>query len=190
MGGALNMEPTDYDWSDHPCGEEWESWEANDCPECSISVAGQSGCEQQHSEADETVTCEGMVNFGDGPMMSYYYELPCSRQSDPIEMALAISHLPLCVVRFISMSGNNEFALALTGGGMDFSWQICEAYMQLGYLPPLHFCGLQDMCQHWNSKVQWILAGCEESYRVAARNIGSGKYRIKQLRQKIKNKVK
>jgi len=30
----------------------------------------------------------------------------------------------------------NSFALALIGGGMDFSWEIAESYMNLGYYPP------------------------------------------------------
>ncbi len=30
----------------------------------------------------------------------------------------------------------NSFALALMGGGMDFSWEIAESYINLGYYPP------------------------------------------------------
>jgi hypothetical protein len=28
---------------------------------------------------------------------------------------------------------------------MDFSWQICEAFMRLGFLPPVHFANLPGL---------------------------------------------
>lgn len=68
--------------------------------------------------------------LGEGPMMNYFY--PCE-VPDPVEAALTLArhHLPLCVVETQAGVG-----LALTGGGMDLSWEICEAYMRLGYVPP------------------------------------------------------
>lgn len=42
--------------------------------------------------------------------------------------------LPLCVVEV-----EGEYGLALTGGGMDYGWEICEAYIRLGFLPPVYF---------------------------------------------------
>ena len=35
--------------------------------------------------------------------------------------------------------GDWEAALAVSAGGMDLSWDVCEAYLLLGYLPPLNF---------------------------------------------------
>lgn len=73
------------------------------------------------------------VYLGDGPAMNYWY--PCDIDH-PVNAALTLAkhHLPLCVVETPSGAG-----LALTGGGMDLSWEICEAYIRLGYLPPTHF---------------------------------------------------
>jgi hypothetical protein len=48
-------------------------------------------------------------------------------------------------VSAVSLPGGG-FGLALTGGGMDLSWQICDAFVAAGYLPPFHFCrGLPTM---------------------------------------------
>ena len=69
------------------------------------------------------------------PMMNYCYPLP-SRYNFDEEDAKKINHLPLCIVYF---TDSEEYALVLTGGGMDLSWQICEAHIRLGYYPPTHF---------------------------------------------------
>ena len=39
---------------------------------------------------------------------------------------------PVCVVNFVE----DGAVLALTGGGMDLSWELCHAYVVLGFLPP------------------------------------------------------
>ena len=59
--------------------------------------------------------------------------------NDEKEAAKALVDLPLCIVYLIE---EEAYFLALTGGGMDLTWQICEAYMRLGYLPPTHFSRL------------------------------------------------
>jgi hypothetical protein len=70
------------------------------------------------------------------PMMNYIYPLPHFDHMDPAEaQAKLIGEGPVCVVMV-----EDEPHLALTGGGMDLSWDICWAYMVLGYLPPVHFC--------------------------------------------------
>jgi len=69
------------------------------------------------------------------PMMNYYYPLPDFKDFG-YEDALKINHLNLCLVYFTE---KEEYALALTGGGMDLSWDIVEAYIRLGYYPPTHF---------------------------------------------------
>ena len=76
----------------------------------------------------------------EGPAMMYYY--PLGDRTDPQEAARDILRLPLCVVAFseaMQDKGAPEFALALVGGGTDLSWEICEAYIRLGYFPPAHF---------------------------------------------------
>ena len=94
------------------------------------------------SEEDEEKNNEktGYYNYdnmqdSNSPMMNYYYPLP-DREDFDEEDAKKINHLPLCIVYF---SESEEHALVLTGGGMDLSWQICEAHIRLGYYPPAHF---------------------------------------------------
>lgn len=67
----------------------------------------------------------------DGPMMNYFYPVSDYTPGGMDEWAAKIADLPLCVVEL-----DGERGLALTGGGMDLSWEIAEAYVRLGYYPP------------------------------------------------------
>lgn len=72
------------------------------------------------------------------PMMNYIYGIP----GIPIEPAEAQMRLELASLPLTVVTVGDEPFLALTGGGMDLSLSICEAYVELGMLPPLHFCDL------------------------------------------------
>jgi hypothetical protein len=73
-----------------------------------------------------------------GPMMNYWYPVDSiTDDDDAVSAAVAIRDLPLCVVRV-----GNDYGMALTGGGMDLSWDICAAYVATGNLPPAHFADL------------------------------------------------
>lgn len=80
----------------------------------------------------------GIEPEGDeGPMMNYYWPLGHSLReiatcAPLVEVAWKVRSLNLAVVEF-----NDFYALALTGGGMDLSWEIAYGYVQLGYMPPL-----------------------------------------------------
>lgn len=69
----------------------------------------------------------------EGPMMNYWYPCPAAGD-DPVVAAARLASLPLCVVEV-----DGEWGLALTGGGMDLTWSIVEAYVRLGQLPPAHY---------------------------------------------------
>lgn len=121
------------DWSEG-WGEEWEFYAAPSCPECGDYAEWDDDeyvwtCRNAECETTE-VESEG----DDGPMMNYSYDLP-HFDADLHESAQAIADLPLCIVDF----QGDGYALALSGGGMDLSWEICEAFIRLGYLPPAHF---------------------------------------------------
>lgn len=122
------------------------------CPECETDFyAGETY--RNH--------CKGYLNF-EGPMMNYYYPV---RIDDCEAAALAIAHLPLCVVEF----PDGQTGLALTGGGMDFSPEICRAFIAIGYLPPAHFSRPPRMAG-WEKDTRWLemLVCCEESLRIQA----------------------
>jgi hypothetical protein len=102
------------------------------------------------------------------PMMSYYYPLPelKNKWSSP-EAAQAHQELyggPVCVALV-----GDEPVLALTGGGMDLSPEICRAYMLLGYLPPVHFAGdLPRMGGRKSETDVWVAQGAVRACEVAA----------------------
>lgn len=145
----------DYIWTNHEYGTEWKYFRASRCDKCDTVLVTQG--EEQHKDIEENSICEGHV-FNEGPMMNYWY--PCHIEK-PAEEAKKIVDLPLCIVEIDGKTG-----FALTGGGMDFSWQICEAYMLQGYLPPAEFADLPVMSGKDNSqRTRWVVSGCEASFR-------------------------
>ena len=101
----------------------------------------------------------------EGPMTNYRYPLETFR-ADPRAAAAALLHTSLVLVHDLS---TDLWYLALAGVGMDFSWEICEAYVRLGYLPPLHFCDLPRMAgDHGRPNELKVIEACQRSAEVAA----------------------
>lgn len=127
---CLKEKPRDYDWSQGYT----ESWEV-------VQPFFYEDFEELEAlKGEENEEKTGYYSYDDMldsnvPMMNYYYPLYHMDSFDEAD-AKKISHLPLCIVHFIE---SDEYALALTGGGMDLSWPICEAHIRLGYYPPAHF---------------------------------------------------
>lgn len=97
------------------------------------------------------------------PVMSYAYPAPYVDNEQAAQLLLHLSS-PLCLVRI-----GGDLFLGLQGGGMDFSWEICEAYTLLGALPPVHFCDLPGMAGRGRSeRDRRIIAACKRSCRVLA----------------------
>lgn len=104
-----------------------------------------------------------------GPQMNYWY--PVEGITDPteaIDAAIAIKDLPLCIVEV-----NGTYGLALCGGGMDMSWDICRAYVTLGYLPPIHFADLPNLAGEGGHTYVWqaMIRGLEIAAEQAQREI-------------------
>lgn len=173
---AIDCTPITIDWSEE-MGEDMEGWrayEAFTCDECGhvvvTSSLGENECrdlleevtvtEEDGSEGEERNQCRCTI-YAEGPMMNYWYPV---KLDDCEEAALKIAHLPLCVVEF----KDGRTGLALTGGGMNLAWEICEAFIALGYWPPLHFCDLPRMCGRGKSEKDLAtIAACEESCSIA-----------------------
>lgn len=110
-----------------------------------------------------------MVNGAEGPRMNYWY--PCEVVEDnPVQAAYILRGTPLCVVE---VDGN--WGIALTGGGMDLSWDIVLAYVLLGQLPPTHYAGsLRGMPDLGRPDVEHMLIrACLRSLDVAADRLRS-----------------
>lgn len=167
---ALSRE---YDWGDHL--DQWAAYEASDI-ECdcgfegtAVSTNGIANC----PECDEHFD-----SYDDGPMMAYFYPLPDFGRFRA-EDAAKLEGLPLCLVQFTAGGWDDynspddslpEWALALTGGGMDLSWEIAEAHMRLGYLPPLFTSRLPRFAgkDYGSPRNQWIIAGCKRTAETTA----------------------
>ncbi len=178
----IDAKPRDFDFSEgYP--ETWSYLEAARCEECDEAVVPVSG-ENVHWDIDEESDCGGYL-YAEGPMMNYMYPIRWDRVGSGERAALALIDLPLCLVH---LEKEEEFFLALTGGGMDLKWQIAEAYMVLGYLPPTHFSRLPDMAgKKLNSRNRWILSGMRASL-LARRNWAKTDLRyLRNLRKDMAN---
>jgi hypothetical protein len=188
---TVDVTAVSHSWDSETYGEAWDYIEAPECPACGSYgrwIAGDDLADLLGDESRESlpegaaddrwpawrcpdVACEhfgdGLEDIGDrpeGPMMSYFYPLP-ERDSHDQSSAERIADLPLCIVTF----EDGGTALALTGGGMDLSWEIAEAFMRLGYLPPLAYCDLPRMAgMAMDERHRWILAGCLRTCEVIA----------------------
>jgi len=174
---AIDASHRRVDWSAllGPDLEGWEAFGVEDCQECDGEVVCSSRMgqdEHRYIEPEITVIdedgdeeqveteCMGTLYF-EGPQMNFFY--PCE-VGDLEEAARAISHLPLCVV----LMQDGEEGFALTGGGMDLSWEICAAYIACGFLPPLEYCDLPNMAGRGRHKdTALILAACSRSCEIA-----------------------
>lgn len=148
----------EIDWRE-AYGDDCEGWTSYEAPECECgeyaawdSAENEWRCPECGEEVDPD---------GDGPMMNYHYPLPdLDRVGGPNEAASRIAHLPLCVVEF-----PGSYSLALTGGGMDLSWEICEAFVRLGFCPPFRFASDPPKLAGHTPKPE-VLAACQRSAEV------------------------
>lgn len=107
----------------------------------------------------------GIHRHAGGPMMNYWYPLYAVEDA-PAMSALMLGSLPLCVVEV-----DGSWGLALTGGGMDLSWEIAQAFVTLGYLPPTHFSDLPAMSGIENQPhTAYIVSAMIESLTSAAQS--------------------
>lgn len=103
------------------------------------------------------------------PMMNHAYPL-----DDRYDRAMLGNLGPLTVVTI-----HDEPYLALTGGGTDLSWEICAAYIALGYYPPAHFCDLPAMAGRGSGEAdRHIIAACRKSLEILRRWM---QYRLENL---------
>lgn len=147
---ALDLSPVIVEsWAGLFTGDT-EFYKVVPCGGCGRTTDPQGTCQFAECEMFEDPQTEG-------PMMNYYYPLP--ELVDEEAAAEALAGLPLCVVSF---ERGTRHGLALTGGGMDLSWEICEGFVRLGYLPPLHFVRLPRMAGKRPTPGVWkVMEACE-----------------------------
>lgn len=118
-----DQQPIHYDYSENHYTEDW------DIP---FEIT-----EKEHEEDPDAWV----------PMMNYFYPLPNFKDTkkykyfDDKKIKKALDRAGnVTLVERLKALERDAFGLALTGGGMDFSWDIVKGYVFLGYLPPAHFC--------------------------------------------------
>lgn len=198
---TVDVRPRFMDWSaanerDYGVSESWESWASQECEGqeedgpvkttsrlCGAIVATGGTCEKCGTENDSDPS----------PMMNYFYPLAVpdyrAESFDPQEEAKKLAKLPLCLVKINGGEyAADEWGLALTGGGMDLSWEICAAYVALGYRPPAHFCrDLPEFAGDTLTKDRArVIRLCLESLQVQSDWNKRGRERLIALRVKLR----
>lgn len=172
---CLHVGSTTIDWAEaygEDC-EGWRSYDATACDECGLVIVGSDG-DAQHRDLAPDSGCRGNLNFAQ-PMMNYYYAIDlCDDELE--DAAVALMTCSMCVVQF----EDGRSALALTGGGQDMSWDICESFVRLGRLPPVRYARVprESGRGRHSGRDQVILAACAESFRVVARQANNDLERL------------
>lgn len=188
----IDAKPQNYDFSENRWKDDeptWEFLDAAQCDDCDrYIVEGEDhGYVDQDGDATEIpvdldvdsddfelwAESEGIkpcprtgddfreFDSAEGPMMNFRYPIGANFDADS---ARTIADLPLCLVQF----DGDEVYLALTGGGMDMSWEICEGYIRLGYLPPTHFRLPRMADKYLNDHTALVVLAVEEANRIQA----------------------
>lgn len=141
------------------------SYEEYDFDEYVVDADEQDVAHLDDGEWDDMFAADYSVT-DTGPAMNYWY--PCHVvEDDPANAAYILRDTPVCVVE---RDGN--WGLALTGGGMDLSWEIVEAYVRLNQLPPTHFCELPGMADRGrNARDHVLIRACLRSLDVASQHL-------------------
>jgi len=151
--------PVPYNWSDAYADEDWSFWQSDEAFAPS----------EDPDEEDEDIIAEINGEYAEGPVMNYYYPMGVW-DFDPVQAAKELLYLPLCVVY---IEETEQWGLALTGGGEDLSWEICEAFIRLGFAPPAHFCDLprisgRGLDGYTPDKDEVIIRACKRTLRHVA----------------------
>jgi hypothetical protein len=113
-------------------------------------------------------------------MMNYYYPLP-NADLEPDDVKKIDG--PLILVQF----DDGTWALALAGGGMDLSWEICKAHIDLGFLPPIHFSNLPDLAgDKWTEDRALVVLAMKRALEIAEGWIKRKKERLQELKTTLK----
>ena len=131
---AINVQPVDFDWAEG-YGEKWENYQPIECYNC-----GKIFAPWENPQGEQCPRCKTDCDPAEGPMMNYYYALPAFNPQDVGgEVKAAIKVYNAGSTCLVYLEDLDLWAIALTGGGMNLAWDICAAYIAVGYLPPLHY---------------------------------------------------
>jgi len=122
------------------------------------------------------------------PIMNYVYPLPDDFEIEGKELKKLVKKMSGITV--IYLTDEDGYFLALTDGGMDLTWEICEGYIILGYLPPAYLCRyLRSMPRtKLNSRTKRVLAACRRSLLWQKSQIETALRDLKRIRKEYANR--
>ena len=172
------MELISWEWTQFAESGGWDWWE---CKECD--------CGQDVHSVDPDCVCPkcGLEHTFEGPMISYCWPLPYFTAAAE-KTARKLAHLPVVLTHAEGCPLGEEFSygLVLSGGGMDLSWELCEAYVSLGYIPPRKLWSLPDFSgMEINSARKKVLRAISLGIRYAQRLTVSNQEALRHTRQRL-----
>lgn len=135
-----DVEPRHFDFGEgYP--ERWDFIEAVKCDDCGNAIVNADDHKKKCPRYDRD---DAREMYAEGPMMNTWWSLgegPWNRAGfswgtvahDEVEGAKLLVDVPMCIVYD---EQTDEWGLAMTGGGMDMTPWIVDAYVLLGFLPP------------------------------------------------------
>ena len=164
----------DVDW-----GKEWENW----------SNEGRRVVEENCKHQDgisEKGWCEKCEVYEDSnePMMNYAYPLETTPEDKDI---LEVCEKTACTV--MHNQDEDEYYLALCGGGMDLSQDIALAYTILEKWIPFELAlqvSTQDGLSKGGKNFRRVMRACKESIK---KDMGWGKERLKRINGALKGSL-
>lgn len=143
------------------------------------------GIEKWRDKAREAYQEDDSERFN--PMMNYYYPLPDFDGNEAGEGQLLLDrHGGAVAIVELDPNGDTQYALALTGGGMDLRWDICEGFMLLGYLPPVYFVDLPRFAgKQLTERAAWIIDGCIEACKTQEEQAAFARKRLEEYKAKL-----
>jgi hypothetical protein len=118
---------------------------------------------------------------GFAPMMNFVWPVFLGHEPNAEEIAAKMEEAGGCV-SLIDFSVNEDhegerFGIALTGGGMDLSWNIAAAYCAAGQVPPVALLRNMDRTttptigEHWARVVAHAMGRAAESLEMTAQRL-------------------
>lgn len=99
--------------------------------------------------------------------------------------SLAVSG-PICIVEMY----DGETGFALTGGGMDLSWDIATAYVECGFLPPAWIRLPEFGGMTLNAHRRRIIEACKRSAELMAERARWGIGDLERLEKRLRENGK
>lgn len=136
------------------------TWQSTRCSACNVQLIGLAPGVMLHCEQSHDLS---------GNLSQRTYPLPLLDFATTEDAVRTLGDLPVCLINHRSEEGPTTWSLGLTAHLSDPTWEIVEAYMRLGFLPPfvlIEVSGLPIGLHLYTATTRWLLAGARETARL------------------------